>query len=324
MQGNMHNFREVDFIRFLGSLLERLNIGQVSIEDRLSSSSIADISIVTGDTLYIIECKKSVPQTQQRIYDFKEQIARYSLDAKNGKYSNLKQQLILAAPGRLAPAHRDLLSQSGISVWDAPWIAERASQTNLKDEAATYISTEVDGYIHISEPLTLGERLSQVPAGKSEWVKYQRLCEEIFEFLFCPPLRPPIREKSNADGVNRRDFIMPNYAAQGTWQFLRLTYRADYVVIDPKNYSGMIGKEQVLQIANYLEQHGLGLFAIIVTRYGADSSALITIREQWMRYNKMIITLQDTDVQQMLIDKRFGNDPAELLLQKIEDFRISI
>lgn len=128
----------------------------------------------------------------------------------------------------------------------------------------------------------------------------------------------------NFSSVNRRDLILPNYASDGLWQYLRTRYQADYVVIDAKNYSESIKKDEILQIANYLQRHGVGLFALIFSRREPDSRLLYTLREQWVLHDKMIIVLSDSDVKQMLSDKKVGTDPVELIRQKIEDFRLSV
>jgi hypothetical protein len=47
-------------------------------------------------------------------------------------------------------------------------------------------------------------------------------------------------------------------------------------------------------------------------------------REQWVQHNKLIIGLDDEDVRQMLTTKMAAGDPAELIRQKIEDFRLGI
>jgi hypothetical protein len=47
-------------------------------------------------------------------------------------------------------------------------------------------------------------------------------------------------------------------------------------------------------------------------------------REQWVQHNKLIIGLDDDDVRQMLVTKMADGDPAELIRQKIEDFRLGI
>ncbi|MER5461985.1 hypothetical protein ABT010_15095 [Streptomyces sp. NPDC002668] len=316
------NFRESEFVEFLTLILEKSRIGRVTPEVRLSRDAVTDIAVSTNTTLHIIECKKRVPQTSSRLEEFVAQIKRYATIASSGQYRGLNQKLVLAAPGRLAETHHRYLATHGISVWDGPWIYQRASLVGLQEEAIRFV-----GYFephNDTDAFTFEERLSSVSPGRANWSIYQRLCQEIFEYLFCPPLRTPIRESRTENGINRRDFILPNYTTEGHWDFLRREYRADYIVVDPKNYAGKIGKERILQVANYLQRHGTGLFAILVSRVGADRAALLTIREQWILHDKMIIVLQDADLLQMLADKAFGNSPVELIRQKIEDFRIGI
>lgn len=316
------DFRESEFVEFLTKLLLRAGVGQVDSGARLSYDLVIDLAVTSSTTLNIVECKKRVPQTISRLEEFIGQIKLYAASAKRGSYAGLEQRLTLATPGKLATAHRQYLSSHGISVWDGPWIYHQASLVGLQDEAERFVGDV--GLTEATEAVAFGERLSGLAPGRENWTLYQRLCQDIFEYLFCPPLRTPIRESRNESRVNRRDFILPNYTQHGYWEFLRKEYRADYIVVDPKNYSGRIGKERVLQVANYLQRHGTGLFGIIACRNGIDRAALHTIREQWILHDKMIIVLQDTDLLQMLTDAAFGNDPVELIRQKIEDFRLGI
>ncbi|MFF8641707.1 hypothetical protein [Streptomyces sp. NPDC015345] len=316
------DFRESEFVEFLTTLLERAGVGRVESGVRLSHDAMIDIAVTSSSALRIIECKKRAPQTSSRLEEFIGQIKRYAASAQSGHYRGLEKKLTLATPGKLAATHQRYLASNDVSVWDGPWIYQQATRLGLQDEAKRYVgNTEVSDN---ADAFTFGDRLSNLAPGRDNWTLYQRLCQEIFEYLFCPPLRTPIRESRNENGVNRRDFILPNYSSDGYWDFLRKEYRADYIVVDPKNYAGKIGKERVLQVANYLQRHGTGLFGIIVCRNGADRSALHTIREQWILHDKMIIILQDADLLQMLTDKSFGNDPVELIRQKIEDFRLGV
>jgi hypothetical protein len=166
------------------------------------------------------------------------------------------------------------------------------------------------------------DRLDKIPAGRATWSRYQRLCGDILTFLFCPPLERPIGESANESRINRRDFVLPNYAADGFWAFMRATYAADYIVVDSKNYVSKIKKNEVLQLSNYLNRHGTGLFGMIVARGASDRSAELTRREQWIVHNKLIISLNDDDLRQMLAMKQSAGDAADLIRQKIEDFRL--
>ncbi len=75
-----------------------------------------------------------------------------------------------------------------------------------------------------------------------------------------------IAQPSDESKVNRRDFILPNYATDGFWRFLRDHYDADYVVAEVKNLRGSLGKNEIPQVANYLSPHGTGLFALLLIR----------------------------------------------------------
>ena len=134
----------------------------------------------------------------------------------------------------------------------------------------------------------------------------------------------PHTESSDATGVNRRDLILPNYVDHGFWYFLRQAYRADYIVIDAKNHKKAIGKRDVLQIANYLKPQGAGMFAVIASRKGAGPAGRVTIREQWMGNGKMIVSLQDEDMEEMLMGASTGGDATEVIGRLVEKFRLSM
>jgi hypothetical protein len=147
---------------------------------------------------------------------------------------------------------------------------------------------------------------------------------DVLNFLFCPPLNPPIVQQRDDVGANRRDLIMPNYATRGFWHFMRNHYGADYIVAEAKNVTSPVGKQAVLQLANYLSRHGTGLFGMLLTCHGLNVSARWTRREHWVLHDKMIIDLDDEDMQQMLLTKLAGNKPEDLIQQWIEDFRLRI
>lgn len=44
------------------------------------------------------------------------------------------------------------------------------------------------------------------------------------------------------------------------------------MVVDAKNHSRKIKKNDVLRIANYLKPHGVGLLSLILSRIGGDSA----------------------------------------------------
>lgn len=274
-----------------------------------------------GNEKYIIEVKSVPSFTRGRIVDVinhlnecREQV----VDAKP----------VLAFPGEISEQYHELLRDQDVLVWDKNYLYQEF-YTQIEQAEPSYISSVIKyrspTVKESDNHQVLIGKLKKCPAGKANWGEYQTLVGEVLEFLFCPPLSHPLPQNSDATKNNRRDFILPNYVLDNSiWKFFRDTYKADFVVVDAKNSAKPITKQDVLQMGNYLKPDGAGTFGIIISRKGSGSSSDIAIREMWLYHHKMIVVLDDNDVEQMLLDRKNGNDPAELIRKKIEDFRLSI
>lgn len=316
-------FTEIEFNSYLASLLTRsTEFEDVKLEERLSREKPfrADITARSKDgKTWLIECKNASSFTPARMHQAVSQIETYKSLTKFDKY-------VLAFPGLISSAQAASLSDRGIEPWDAHTLA-----TKFKSEVSAvphpvfqlFLSAFRTTKSEAPEEAFIA-RLKACKKGKESWSEYQKLIGQILEHLFCPPLETPISELADHDGVNRRDWIIPNYADRGFWNFVREKYHADYIVVDAKNYKAQISKNQVLQMVNYLKIHGAGMFAVIVTRIGADNGALLTIREQWMANKKMILVVNDEDIEAMLLAKLAGGNPEKIIGQAIERFRLSM
>lgn len=317
-------FSEIEFSHYLYQLLQNSSL----FTDSLTEARIArephlrpDITTksVQNDKSILIECKNAAFLTGNRLRSAIAQIDRYRKESKYDSY-------VLAFPGRISAEGQALVRKAGIEVWDADYIAhtfrneiEKSTHPYFKNLFLSLVPLDA---LPIEKRLL--EKLKFCHPGKQYWLDYQKLVGHILEHLFCPPLESPISESADKFSVNRRDWIFPNYSDTGFWHFLRQTYKADYIVVDTKNYKDSISKNQVLQISNYLKSHGAGLFAIITTRKGANKSAELTIREQWMAHNKMILAINDNDLEAMLLASSSGGEAYKVIGQVIENFRLSI
>lgn len=319
---NRH-FTEAEFNSYLANLLIRSpEFDNVKLEERLSREKPfrADITARSKDgKTWLIECKNASSFTPARMHQAVSQIKAYKALTKFDKY-------VLAFPGLMSSVQADSLKSHGIESWDAHTLA---AKFKLEIEAVPHtifymlLSSMAPAKNKAPEEVFI-DKLKACKKGKESWAEYQKLVGQILEHLFCPPLETPISELADHDGVNRRDWIIPNYADQGFWNFVREKYHADYIVVDAKNYKAQISKNQVLQMANYLKMHGAGMFAVIVTRFGADKSAFLSIREQWMANKKMILVINDEDIEAMLLAKLAGGNPEKVIGQAIERFRLSM
>ena len=156
------------------------------------------------------------------------------------------------------------------------------------------------------------------------WSKYQSLVVDILEFLLCPPLGAPEVEIADKDKRNRRDIVFENSAMNGYWKIIRDNYEGHCIVVDAKNYTKPLTKRPVLDISHYLKAYGCGLFLIIVSRRGYGPSGAHVAKEQWIRSQKMIVSLSDDDIIRMLDLKQEGLNPEDVIKEYISEFRMSL
>ncbi|MFD4323579.1 hypothetical protein ACFWQC_03025 [Nocardioides sp. NPDC058538] len=271
-------------------------------------------------TPWLIAARLDNPSTPERLRAVTEALSAAA--TKLSRSATASPHLILAIPGVLAEERVEPLTKAGITLWDGPRLADIAAAEGIDVPPGLGVrrfirrgSTEADGY---------RRRLARIATGKDGWSAFQEWCGDVLDYLLSPPLETPIPELATKNRHNRRDFILPNYAESGFWQFMRVQYSAEYVVIDAKNHSGRLPKKEVLQMANYLSRHGTGLFGMIICRRGFDQGAQWTAQEHWMVHSKLIIALTVNDVLQMLAAKEVGNDPTAVIKQRIEDFRLGL
>ncbi len=270
-----------------------------------------------GEELIAAEVKVAHSYTEHRVDQYIQQLKQYQEAAPNAK-------LALITPGELPQNYTELIRKNNIELWDRSFLSREFSDQIAVAQPVAF-RQYFQSVLAEDDCEALIRRLKECPAGTASWGKYQALVGEILERVFCPPLKTPIAQKNDNAKKNRRDYILPNYSKENDiWEFLRDRYHADYIVVDAKNSGACITKQDVLQIANYLKKDGTGLFGIIIARKGFNSGSAYAVREMWLYEHKMIVVLNDDDIEQMLLARKNGGDPAELILKKIEDFRLSI
>jgi len=282
-----------------------------------------DFIVTLPDSTHaIVEVEAEAPNTQIRLYAAADQLLAYSQAIEADLALDVSQRVLIVI-GAISQEHVDQLRELGIDrVIDSAELQRIAEAARPPVGATNSTAAESDPVVPAtSDELLRG--LTDVLPGRAHWPQYQRLVGNMLEYLFCPPLSIPLPELSNQTKTNRRDFILPNYDTAGYWSFLRAHYDAHFVVADAKNLGRGVKKGEILQIANYLSVHGVGLFGIVAARQGCANSGEITQREQWVIHKKLIIVLDDSDFRQMLAMHASGGDPSGLIRQKIEDFRLS-
>lgn len=250
------------------------------------------------------------------------------IDSIAGKYHELQKsgpvRFVLITSGSFTRAALHRAQDVAIELWDASKLAKLATPDVIERYFVEDTPSITPPEQNARKSDLLLQALRSTAPGRESWSAYQRLSSEIVEYLFCPPLEPPRYNIPDSDSRNIRDLICENSMMEGFWALIRMTYAAQYIVIDAKNYSEPIDKQPVLDIAHYLKPYGCGLFGILMTRNGPSPAADHAIREQWIGAQKMIVVLSDSDVEEMLTIKGSGGRPEELIRKKIADFRMTL
>jgi len=125
-------------------------------------------------------------------------------------------------------------AQDRLVIWDGPYLRAKAGQLNIKVPPG--VASGDDAGIVPGHDLV--SRLADIKPGIAGWPAYEKYCEDLLSLLFVPPLNPPIPQSRDERHVNRRDYVLPNYAVDGGfWQFIRTHYEAHLVVAEVKNLS---------------------------------------------------------------------------------------
>jgi hypothetical protein len=318
---------ELEFVAFMSDILQRhplfTDVRQEALigqETRYRADIMVRRRASTGYDTLLIDCKTG-PILSGGLRDVVSRLH---------KYQRICGEClpVLAIPATLTERDSQLLAEAEIEVWGLEYIA-RSFASQIASADPSYYRALFKARLHRRAELTAEQKLIRTlkatQPGKKDCAVYQSVVGDILELLFCPPLSKPLCEHSDKAQANRRDFILPNYADSGFWRSIRERYGADYIVVDAKNFTGKITKTEVLQIANYLKPHGAGLLALIVCRTGGDSRGCdITLREQWLIHRKLILILDDHEIEEMLVAKSDGRPPEEIIGRRIERFRLSM
>lgn len=164
-------------------------------------------------------------------------------------------------------------------------------------------------------------RLQTCSAGKKMWREYESLIKDTFSYLFVPPLDNPEVQRRTIDGLEIRDLIFPNHAEDGFWKEIKTEYKGSYVVIEVKNKEKPNQKD-ALQLSDYLNEKHLGLFGILVSRK-LNKPLEEKRRDFYSNDRKMIVLLDDTDIEKMILKKSRNEKPEDIIKRLIDTYRMS-
>lgn len=196
--------------------------------------------------------------------------------------------------------------------------------TPIAEESSEYIGKETtQNEIFIKE-------LKDCPAGRENSREYEELCERILRHFFeANYFNRLTSQHKTADEHFRMDLIGAlkitqnnNESMHPFWQMLVQHYNSHFVVFEFKNYTEEIDQNLIYITEKYLFDAALRNVAIIISRKGFSTSAKFAAKGCLKEHGKLILDINNEDIINML--KAPGDDPADYLLTKLEEFLMEI
>ena len=168
----------------------------------------------------------------------------------------------------------------------------------------------------------LKKQLDQCKSGTDCAAMYEKICQDIIEFLFPNAFYVISSQHKTQDEHFRMDLICSLRGESETthpfWKILSRHYNSHFVVFEFKNYEKPIDQNLIYITEKYLFNAALRNVAIIISRQGFSDSAKFAANGCLKENGKLIMSLSNSDLAEMLERKARGDNPEESLLRILE------
>ena len=274
------------------------------------------------------------------------------------RFSNEVAKLILVVSSYVTPSLKDeIFRNTGIIVWDAKTLFALSFQHDalyydLGAILSSILGTSVDDLAKVEEsdkaiidflksaqipPVinqpdekgkTLCKQLNDIDGGQAGYIRFEEKCVEILKYLFDNDTDLTLWEEQprTDDGLHRFDLLCRIISSNQNsfWAELANDFHTRYVVFEFKNYNDQIKQGQVYTTEKYLFLTALRSVSFIIARNGADANAIKAAKGALKEAGKLIVILTPRDICDMLTLKDNGDEPADVLRQRIDDMLIHL
>lgn len=154
--------------------------------------------------------------------------------------------------------------------------------------------------------------------------KYEKICTKIIKYLFETEFTQIKEQSGTDDELFVMDLICGIKGSNAFWRILIEHYNTRFVVFEYKNYQQELTQNNIFITEKYLFNSALRNVAILISRMGLSKNAVKATEGILKEEGKLIISLTDEDLIIMLKMKEKGEEPSDYLLEKLENFLMSI
>ncbi len=173
---------------------------------------------------------------------------------------------------------------------------------------------------------TLINELHNCKAGKKHSREFEIICQNLLQTIFSNQLTLWRNQKQSNNNLYRFDLLcrIKDKHYSTFWGIVERNFFSKYVIFEFKNYSKEITQEQIYTTEKYLYSKALRTVAIVVCANGADENSYWAAKGCFRESGKLILILEAGDLETMLNMKKKGDDPSELLLEKLDDLLMEL
>ena len=156
--------------------------------------------------------------------------------------------------------------------------------------------------------------------------EYENLCHETLNYLFDNELSLWHRQQTSNADLYRFDLIckIKDGEVSGLWSTILQCFNSKYIIFEFKNYSESITQKEIYTTDKYLYAKALRCVAIIISCYGEDKNAKKAIKGTLRENGKLIISISNKDLVELLNEKLHGGSPAEYLYNRLDTMLIEL
>jgi len=157
--------------------------------------------------------------------------------------------------------------------------------------------------------------------------KYEQLCIRVLKELFSDDLMLWKEQCNSNSSLYRFDLAckIKDNIKDGLWYFFQNFFNTKYIIFEFKNYSKQITQKEIYTTEKYLYLKALRGVAIIVSCKGEDSNAQKAIRGILREDGKIILSINNNDLIEMLEAKSNNSTtPSDYLFSKVDEMLIDL
>ena len=160
----------------------------------------------------------------------------------------------------------------------------------------------------------------------NDYTTYENLCVDVLKYLFDDELALWKVQERTYDNLYRYDLVcrIKDGSVSGFWKTIEQFFNSKYVIFEFKNYKEQITQREIYTTEKYLYLKALRGVAIIISCYGTDNNAEKAIRGTLRENGKLILSVNNQGLIEMIEAKNKGREPSGFLYDQLDTMLVDL